>query len=448
MLKATDSTRLHQAKGHAMGEKIGVFVSHHHSTDEDAFTARLVADLREADADVWVDTAGIPSGSFVAKISEGLAGRQWVVLVMTPAALASPWVRAEVEAGLNEFHSNRMLGVIPLVMQPCQEQDIPPLWRTLVRYDASRDYVSARDGLLGALGLRLPNPQSTLSTRPPESVNLTDLFPPRLVQLGGFTPYLAGETGYILPPLCDVPAGAFLMGSDPTKDKDAQDDEKPQHSVTLAAYQISKYPVTVAEYACFLRAGHTEPRQWQRQSRDLDHPVYVSWKDAVAYAHWLHERTSQPWRLASEAEWEKAARGTDGRIYPWGDKFDRRRANTSEGKKGTIMPVGSYPSGTSPYGAQDMAGNLGEWTSSLFKPYPYIGTDGREQGESTDNRVMRGGSVSADATYARAARRTHIGHSAPTLGSSLFSAAISAMFDVDIDDPWASFRLARSVPNS
>src|SRR5262245_57764913 len=136
-----------------MAEQARVFVSHHHSPEEDAFTARLVADLEEAGADVWVDTAGIPSGSFVAKISEGLAGRQWVVLVMTPDALASPWVRTEVEAGLNEYHARRMLGVIPLVMQPCREEDIPLLWRTLLRYDATKGYDIGRGRLFAALGL-------------------------------------------------------------------------------------------------------------------------------------------------------------------------------------------------------------------------------------------------------------------------------------------------------
>src|SRR5215471_1301103 len=96
MLMATQCGRLHQARGRAMAEKIGVFVSHHHSPEEDAFTARLVADLEAAGADVWVDTSGITSDDFVKKISEGLAGRQWLVLVMTPAALASPWVQREV----------------------------------------------------------------------------------------------------------------------------------------------------------------------------------------------------------------------------------------------------------------------------------------------------------------------------------------------------------------
>jgi hypothetical protein len=156
MLMATDSTHLHQAKGRAMAEKIGVFVSHHHSPEEDAFTARLVADLEAAGADVWVDTSGIMSDDFVKKISEGLAGRQWLVLVMTPAAVTSPWVQREVNAAINEHTAGRMLGVLPFVMQPCPEDKIPILWRPLYRYDATKEYPIARDRLLSAVGLSLP----------------------------------------------------------------------------------------------------------------------------------------------------------------------------------------------------------------------------------------------------------------------------------------------------
>ncbi|HEY7093838.1 MAG TPA: toll/interleukin-1 receptor domain-containing protein [Ktedonobacterales bacterium] len=110
-----------------MPEQIRVFVSHHHSLEEDAFTARLVADLEAAGADVWMDDVRITSDDFIKKINEGLAGRQWLVLVMTPDSLRSPWVQAEVNAALLQVRQGRMLGVIPLVAQPCNEADIPPL---------------------------------------------------------------------------------------------------------------------------------------------------------------------------------------------------------------------------------------------------------------------------------------------------------------------------------
>jgi hypothetical protein len=102
-----------------MADPVRVFVSHHHSPTEDAFTARLVADLKAAGADVWVDDEGITSDDFVRKISEGLEGRQWLILVMTPASVASHWVQREVNTALNEHTAGRMLGVLPFVMTRC-----------------------------------------------------------------------------------------------------------------------------------------------------------------------------------------------------------------------------------------------------------------------------------------------------------------------------------------
>jgi formylglycine-generating enzyme required for sulfatase activity len=108
-----------------------------------------------------------------------------------------------------------------------------------------------------------------------------DRFSPRLANLGYHITLLNGAE-VILPPLCDVPAGPFLMGSDPAKDKDAQDDEQPQHTLTLAAFQIARYPVTVAEFACFVRAGQKRPPNWRAQLVKLDHPVInISWHVAV-----------------------------------------------------------------------------------------------------------------------------------------------------------------------
>jgi formylglycine-generating enzyme required for sulfatase activity len=232
----------------------------------------------------------------------------------------------------------------------------------------------------------------------------SDRFPQRLASLE-YTAHSDKGAEYILPPLCPVPAGPFLMGSDPNQYKEADDDEQPQQWVTVPAFEIARYPVTVAEYACFVRAGHTEPKRlydsptWQKQRESPDHPVVnVSWFDAVSYTVWLAQVTGQPWRLPTEAEWEKAARwdpltGTS-RIYPWGDILDVARCNVGESHTTTTTtttPVGSYPSGASPCGAQDMEGNVWEWTSSLFKPYPYEEADGREDKSFAGERVLRGG---------------------------------------------------------
>jgi formylglycine-generating enzyme required for sulfatase activity len=252
-------------------------------------------------------------------------------------------------------------------------------------------------------------------------------FPRRLADLGYSARVLAG-TEVILPPLCEVPAGEFLMGSDPMQDQDALDDERPQHAVALPAYRIGRFPVTVAEYACFVRAGHARPPlvhysgqanattdrwewvNWRTQLRRLDHPVVcVSWHDAAAYAAWLAGVTGGPWRLPTEAEWEKSARwdpaNRHARLYPWGQTFDKDRCNTRESGIGTTTPVGTYPTGASPCGAHDMVGNVYEWTSSLFQPYPYRRGEGQEGLEAPEAPVERGGSFRIATRYARAACR-------------------------------------------
>jgi formylglycine-generating enzyme required for sulfatase activity len=244
-----------------------------------------------------------------------------------------------------------------------------------------------------------------------QSVDITELatvgeqFPPRLRQLGfrllqGVD--AAGQEGaqYIVPPLCAVPAGPFLMGSDPPtglarrwpRPRSPQDtsEEGLQHTVTLEAYQIGTYPLTVAEYACAVRAHavgaarragekeEVEDGSWQPQRTHPDHPViYLAWWQAIAYTRWLAQVTGEAWRLPTEAEWEKAARGTDGRPYPWGHRPLKGRAHRTWLRLGSA-PVGNYPKSASPYGVQELGVNVAEWCSSQYRPYPYRADDGRE----------------------------------------------------------------------
>jgi formylglycine-generating enzyme required for sulfatase activity len=217
-----------------------------------------------------------------------------------------------------------------------------------------------------------------------------------------------------------IPAGEFLMGSDPKKDKRAKDAEQPQHTLYLPDYYLAKTPVTNARYAAFVQAvGHHLPSHWQggKPPRGKeDHPVVnVSWEDALTYCRWLAEVTGKPYRLPSEAEWEKGARGTNGRIYPWGDRWDAARCNSREGGKGDTTPVVAYPDGASPYGLLDMAGNVWEWTCSLWgkgiwKPnfkYPYNPKDGRENPDAPGDirRVLRGGAFFYNERHVRCAVR-------------------------------------------
>ena len=143
--------------------------------------------------------------------------------------------------------------------------------------------------------------------------------------------------------------------------------------------------------------------------------VGVSWHDAMAYCRWLADLTGDPVRLPSEAEWEKGARGTDGRTYPWGDRWDTTRCNTVESGRGDTTSVRDHPTGASPYGVLDVAGNVWEWTRTLLGtdrehpdyPYPYDRSDGREDESAGGDvfRVLRGGAYGYPAHWSRCASR-------------------------------------------
>ena len=177
------------------------------------------------------------------------------------------------------------------------------------------------------------------------------------------------------PEMVYVPGGEFLMGNDNDSDADNMPidpsrreglsrfvllaAEKPEHMVRLRAFLMDKYEVTNAEFKKF-RSSHEFP------SEKADHPVTaISWRDARSYAEWAGKR------LPTEAEWEKAARGSDGRKWPWGNIFERNRCNLGA----DVAPVGGFTGDKSPYGALDMAGNVQEWTASRFVAYPGNSSD-------------------------------------------------------------------------
>jgi len=201
------------------------------------------------------------------------------------------------------------------------------------------------------------------------------------------------------PTMISVPAGSFLVGTSDADithlqlhesdwayewtDNDLFEAQRPQHSVVLSAFEIGLTPVTNIEYHMFITAtGYRLPRGWigfYYPEGMENHPVVgVSKKDSEAYCAWLNLRIGSDYRLPTEVEWERAARGTDGRIYPWGNTFDPWRCNTSESARRGTTPVGFFsPSGDSYLGAADMVGNVWEWTSSILMPYPYDLQDGR-----------------------------------------------------------------------
>ena len=206
------------------------------------------------------------------------------------------------------------------------------------------------------------------------------------------------EVPPVEPELVPIPAGPFLMGSTAGKDN-----ERPQHTVALSAYWIGKYPVTNAQYQVFVRnARALPPSHWDGTTYPEgqgDHPVvFVSWEQATAYCQWLSQETGKAYGLPTEAQWEKAARGDDGRTYPWGDAWDAARLNSFEAGRGGTSPVGQFsPEGDSPYGCADMAGNVWEWCADWFDEAEYARRANRvvrDPGGPSEGmyRVVRGGS--------------------------------------------------------
>ena len=237
-----------------------------------------------------------------------------------------------------------------------------------------------------------------------------------------------------------IPKGEFIMGSDPQKDPQALNREQPQHRLYLPTYYIARYPATVAQFRAFVEESGYKPHNPDSLRGTDNHPVvWVTWLDALVYAQWLDERLRDLakekvgevqseveqdfWRglaerryrvtLPSEAEWEKAARGglqiphspvsnlqslvpnpLPDRIYPWGNGSDPNRTNSAETGIGAPSAVGCFPCGVSPYGVEEMSGNVWEWTRSLRKEYKYDPNDGRERLDAPLNivRVLRGGS--------------------------------------------------------
>ena len=203
-----------------------------------------------------------------------------------------------------------------------------------------------------------------------------------------------------------IPAGEFIMGTD---SEGANADQKPAHTVYLDAFYIDKHEVTNAEYEEFiLSGGYKSKKLWTKKgwnfiqnnqiqaplkyrqnkiSTEPDQPVIgVSWYEADAYAKWARKR------LPTEAEWEKAAKGTEGHVYPWGNEIDFSKLNYFPHVT-RVLAVGNFPQGASPYGVMDMAGNVWEWTTDWYSE-SYYGSLPRTNPKGPGNgeyRVLRGG---------------------------------------------------------
>src|SRR5574341_1661424 len=239
-----------------------------------------------------------------------------------------------------------------------------------------------------------------------------------------------------IPETVPVANGPFRMGNpvDPfarkpkVADALAESDEDPPCDIDLASFYIGRYAVTIRQFRPFVTSGYHEKRYWTplgwewRTRNNIEHPLVwdspdwdhddlpvcgISWYEAVAYCNWLSDERKVKYELPSEAEWEKAARSTDGRIWPWGNVWNPQLAHHNGSMPMPMSPsiVNLYSEGQSPYHSIQMAGNVYEWCSSLYAHYPYREDDGREDLMVYGKRVLRGGCWLSDKAHIRCAHR-------------------------------------------
>jgi formylglycine-generating enzyme required for sulfatase activity len=341
-----------------------IFLSY--SRKDSEYMQRVIKLLKDAGLSVWTDE-GLEPGTdrWQVAIEEAIESTHCTVVLLSPDAKASRWVGIEVS-----YAQECGRRIFPVLLRGNKRESVLFSLFDAQFVDGSQDLTySVSRSLLPALTRYL----NMVGTEPSEAAKGDEGDPP---PVNVETPPVPKETPSPTPAntkidapnafdWVTIPAGEFLMGSDKQKDPLADDDETLQHRVYLPEYCIARVPVTNAQYLAFVKAtGHKSPYHWQ-DGRVPDgkenHPVVnVSWRDTQGFCKWAKVR------LPSEAEWEKAARGTDGRRWPWGDEPpDNKLCNFDDNGYDT-MPVGAYPNGASPYGCLDMAGNVWEWTSSKW----------------------------------------------------------------------------------
>ena len=396
-----------------------IFISHAHQDAE--LAQRLAADLHANGWQTWIAPDSIqPGEQWVEAISRGLDESGIFLVLLTPDAVSSKWVKRETNIAVGMEHEGEV-AFYPLDVKPCRP---PALWRGYHFVSFKNEY---RGDVAHLLKLLADETKAPLPAPPKTEINPVSLQTEKPKLAPGKIEVLNREKSEILIPnppdirvhpisgkeMVCIPAGDFLYG----------DNKEKRH---LPEFWIAKTPVTNAEYKRFLDAnlgiavpfadnGWAQKYNWDRQHRTFqdgkaDYPVVlVSWQDAQAYAQWSN------CQLPTTEQWQKAATGIDGWAYPWGNDWRENHCNTLEAGVGTISPVGQFsPQGDSPYGCVDMSGNVWEWTNSWHD-------------EAEKARVLCGGSWNNDLLVARVAFRiwTYPDESDNRLGFRVVSLIVS-----------------------
>jgi len=386
-----------------------------HAKEDKPKVRELYRRLRSDGIDVWLDERSLlPGQDWRVEIPKAVRESDVVIVCMSPvSARKEGFVQAEINFALDKAleKPEGTIYIIPAKLEECDAPDRLNRWQWVNLFDDMND---GYEMLMLSLKLRAKNlGASLIPPRKDEPIHST-ISQPRVEKVTlplkktvaaanqrKLEVYTLAGLEFVL-----VPKGKFIMGGM------AVENEKPKGEIGIPYdYWMARFPVTNAQYNQFIlpvKAKHPVSN-W---TGIKDHPVVnVNWNHAMSYCMWLNDEFAHElpdgyiFRLPTEAEWEKAARGTDGREYPWGNVFDPTRANCEKFSQATT-PVGQFsPRGDSPYGCADMIGNVWEWCHSLYKPYPYKTNDGREDEIAAGNRIFRGGSYANDKSAARCAYR-------------------------------------------
>jgi formylglycine-generating enzyme required for sulfatase activity len=366
-----------------------VFISY--SRKDLAFVQRLATDLQNAGLDVWWDLSGTKGGDeWERKIGHAIEQSQYFIVVLTPDSVESRWVTREY------LKADEMgLKIIPLIYKLCKT---PLTLQDRQKIDVEGNYSVCLLKVLSALNVNPGGALQLESPATPSPIMNSFIIPADDNRL------IIGTIEFI-----KIPAGKLLIGS---KDDNplAFNWEKPQHTLELSEFWIAKFPLTNEQYSVNINTAGHPVKGWEKKK---NHPVVNVYRDdAMQYCRWFNQKYQHELRqhhltlkLPTEAQWEKGARGEYGNEWPWGNEYDSKRCNTAEGRIGDTTPVNAYPQGESPYGVADLIGNVWEWTSTLFKEYPYKVDESGEDGQDSGGRVVRGGSFYSDHRNARCACR-------------------------------------------
>jgi formylglycine-generating enzyme required for sulfatase activity len=377
-----------------------------HASGDKPAVRELYHRLRADGFEPWLDEeALLPGQDWQREIPKAVRAADIVIICLSHIAInKAGYVQKEIRFALDvaDEQPDGTIFLIPLKLEECEMPERLQRWQWVNFFD-ERGY----GRLQRALQMRVQEKAKA------EAETKADPQPPTPDPL----PKILPRRFDFEPEMIFIPAGKFLMGSDPKKDEYADESEQHQHSLYLPDFYMAKTPVTNAQYAAFVQAANYRlPNDWQNKQPSQDkgnYPVvHVSWVDVVAYCHWLAETTGKSYRLPSEAEWEKGARGADGRIYPWGNQWDAKCCNSVKSGKLDTTPVDAYPTGASLYGLLDMAGNVWEWCSTIWqeKAYPFQVNDEWAQDylAKIERRTLRGGAFVDDAQSIRCAVRANL----------------------------------------